>query len=111
MHARTSRSFHHATYGHFANMRGEPGITNMLAAAIVDCLDWKTKPRRKDLLKSYNCESRVRAADDLLFVQPYKPWLFRQGQLAGPTLLMVSWRGKVAEEDGLACRLHGHRDG
>ena len=56
-----------------------------LPAAIADCLDWKRKPRREDMLKAYNCVSRVRAADDLLLVQPYNPWLFKQGQLAGPS--------------------------
>ena len=51
------------------------------------------------MLKAYNCVSRVRAADDLLLVHPYNPWLFKQGQLAGPRLLMELWRGNVAEGD------------
>ena len=52
-----------------------------------------------DMLKACNCVSRVRAADDLLLVQPYNPWLFKQGQLTGPSLLMELWRGNVAERD------------
>ena len=70
-----------------------------LDAEIADCLDWKQKPRREDQLRAYIALSRIKVADNLLVVQPYNPWLFRQGQLAGPTLLMDLWRGKLAESD------------
>jgi hypothetical protein len=62
-----------------------------LPAAIVDCLGWQKRPTREDMLKAYIAVSRVRHLDTLLLAQAYSPWLFRQGELPGPHLLMDFW--------------------
>ena len=70
-----------------------------MKAAIVDCLSVDSAVRREDVLKAYQCISRVSRADDLLIVQPYARWLFRQGPMAGPHLLMEYLRGKLSDEE------------
>ena len=50
-----------------------------LKAALVDCLGVQNPVRRDDVLRAYQCISRVSRADDLLIVQPYARWLVRQG--------------------------------
>ncbi len=51
------------------------------------------------MLKAYMCCSRVRTADSLLVVQPYSQWLFKQGEMRGPHLLMELWRGNLKEQE------------
>ena len=67
-------------------------------AAIADCLPWNRTTKREDMLRAYICVSRVRTADDVLIIQPYSPWLFRQGEVLGPHLLMEFWRGNLTEQ-------------
>ena len=66
-----------------------------LDAAQSDLLHWTKKPTPEDMQKAYINESRVRAADDLLIVQPYSPQLFRQGRLPGPEILLNVLRGNA----------------
>ena len=69
-----------------------------LEADIADCLPWDKKPRREDQLRGYIALSRVEFADRLLVAQPFSPWLFRQGELPGPHLLLEFWRGNLTQE-------------
>mgnify|MGYP003316129031 FL=1 len=48
-----------------------------------------------DQRKAYVGKSRTREADHSLFVQPYSPHLFRQGELPGPNILMDYLRRKI----------------
>ena len=66
-----------------------------LDAALLDLLEWNRKPTIDDQHKAYVGRSRTRKVEDTLLVQPYSPWLFRQGELAGPTILMEVLRGKL----------------
>ena len=53
-----------------------------LDAALLDLLEWNGKPTIDDQYKAYVGRSRTRQVEDTLLVQPYSPWLFRQGELA-----------------------------
>ena len=66
-----------------------------LDAALLDLLEWHRKPTMDDQHKAYVGKSRTREADHSLFVQPYSPHLFRQGELPGPNILMDVLRRKI----------------
>ena len=70
-----------------------------LEAENADCLQWDKRPRREDQLRGYIALSRVEYADKLLIMQPYSPWLFRQGELPGPHILRRFWREEITQED------------
>ena len=70
-----------------------------LDAAMLDCLHFARTPTREDMLKAYLGVSRVRRKEGLLIVQPYSPWLFRQGEMIGPPLLMDFWRGRLPQAE------------
>ena len=70
-----------------------------LDATLLDLLEWTRKPTMEDMHKAYVGRSRTRAADHTLLVQPYSPYLFRQGELPGPTILMkVLRKNKTTKE-------------
>jgi hypothetical protein len=70
-----------------------------LKAALADCLSWDNTPTRDHMLRSYCTMSRTCTAKTLLVMQPFAPMLFRQGELAGPHLMMEFWHGRLAAED------------
>ena len=67
-----------------------------LDAALLDLLEWHRKPTMDDQHKAYVGKSRTREANHPLFVQPYSPHLFRQGELPGPNILMDFLRRKIS---------------
>ena len=52
-----------------------------LRACKGDLLHWSATPTSESMLRAYIIRSRVKAADDILLVQPYSPHLFRQKKL------------------------------
>ena len=69
-----------------------------LPTGIVDCLGADDTPRAEGQWKAYIGISRLTSANGLLLAQPFAPMLFRQGPLAGPTLLMQFLRGELDEK-------------
>lgn len=55
-----------------------------------------------DQHKAYVGRSRTREADHTLIVQPYSPHLFRQGELAGPNILMDVLRKTISTDKAKA---------
>ena len=66
-----------------------------LRACKGDLLHWSATPTSESMLRAYIIRSRVKAADDILLVQPYSPHLYRQKKKApGPRLLLARQQGK-----------------
>ena len=68
-----------------------------LPATLGDLLPWLNKPTLEDMRRGYIIRSRVKEADKIILAQPYSPYLFRQGLLPGPNLLV----GRSPEESKL----------
>jgi hypothetical protein len=84
----------------YGTVHSYSGLT--LPGPIIDCRNWQKKPVRDDTaFKSYIAFSRVRSIDKEILVQAYNPWLFRQGEVPGPHLLMDFWlQGKKQDTSG-----------
>ena len=67
-----------------------------LQACKGDLLHWTAQPTADSRLRAYIIRSRVRAADDILIVQPYSPCLFRQALAIGPRLLLQRQAGEIS---------------
>ena len=67
-----------------------------LAACKGDLLHWSATPTPDSRLRAYIIRSRVKAADNILLVQPYSPQLFRQPKAPGPILLLARQQGRVS---------------
>ena len=81
-----------------------------LRACKGDLLHWSATPTSESMLRAYIIRSRVKAADDILLVQPYSPHLFRQKKAPGPRLLLARQQGKrrkrLSQKIGLSVCLY-----
>jgi hypothetical protein len=84
----------------YGTVHSYSGLT--LRGPIIDCRNWQKKPVRDDTaFESYIAFSRVRSIEKVFLVQAYNPWLFRQGEVPGPHLLMDFWlHGKKQDTSG-----------
>ena len=66
-----------------------------LDAAFVDPMEAWAKVHLDMQIAVYVMLSRVKRLASLVLMQPFSPWLFRQGALPGPNILMKKLRGEV----------------
>ena len=91
---RVQRRGFHVAPDFFGTAHAYCGTT--LAPCKGDLLHWSATPTPDSRLRAYIIRSRVKAADDILLVQPYSPQLFRQPKAPGPTLLLARQQGRVS---------------
>ena len=77
-----------------------------LDAAFADAQEIQTKPTCESHIASYIAFSRVKQMKNIWILQPFSPFLFRQGAPTGPTTLMRKLRGEITKEEAIDAELN-----
>ena len=70
-----------------------------LEAAFVDLQDPSCKASMTYLIAAYVCLSRVKRLQNICVMQPFSPFLFRQGPPKGPSRLLRLWKKECTFEN------------
>ena len=82
-----------------------------LDAGFADAQEVQTTPSGESHIASYIAFSRVKEMEKIWMLQPFSPFLFRQGAPKGPAILMQKLRGEIsAEQAANAAAEHLHEE-
>ena len=77
-----------------------------LDAAFADAQEIQTKPTCESHIASYIAFSRVKQMKNIWILQPFSPFLFRQGAPTGPAILMRKLRGEITAKQATHVKLN-----
>ena len=70
-----------------------------LDAAFADAQEVQTSPSSETHIVSYIAFSRIKDMIKMCILQPFSPFLFRQGAPKGPAILMRKLRGEITAQE------------